>query len=129
MQKPEQRFQRVVPLESGSTAYLTTWKFWSSKKNDESWEWSCLLRCNKTRICKSRHHNPSTALRFFWSVYSYIQFKYRKIQTTKNSVFGDFSRSADLIYRPDFLFVTIVQLITYQYKIKNTGFLSYRTQK
>ena len=82
--KPEQHFQRGQ--ESGSTAYLTTWKFWSSKKNVESWEWGCLLRCNKSKKCKSSHYNSG----------------------------------ADLIYRLDFLFKTIVQLIAYQYKIKNT---------
>ena len=31
--------------------------------------------------------------RFFWSVFSYIWTKYRKIRTRKNSVFGHFSRS------------------------------------
>ena len=30
---------------------------------------------------------------FFWSVFSYIWTKYRKIQTRKSSVFGHFSRS------------------------------------
>ena len=34
---------------------------------------------------------------YFWSVFSCIQSKYRKIQTRNNSVFGHFSRSAWLI--------------------------------
>ena len=34
---------------------------------------------------------------FFWSVFSCIQSKYRKIQTRKNSVFGHFSRSESLV--------------------------------
>ena len=34
---------------------------------------------------------------FFWSLFSYIQSKYRKIRTRKNSVFGQFSRSVQVI--------------------------------
>ena len=32
---------------------------------------------------------------FFWFVFSCIQSEYRKIQTRKNSVFGQFSRSVN----------------------------------
>ena len=34
---------------------------------------------------------------FFWPVFSYIQSEYRKVQTRKNSVFGHFSRSENMI--------------------------------
>ena len=39
------------------------------------------------------HYVKSVPMRsFFWSVFSYIWTKYRKIRTRKNSVFGHFSR-------------------------------------
>ena len=34
---------------------------------------------------------------FFWFVFCYIQSKYRKIWTRKNSIFGQFSRSVQVI--------------------------------
>ena len=40
------------------------------------------------------HYVKSVQIRsFFWSVFSCIQFKYRKIGTRKNSVFGHFLRN------------------------------------
>ena len=37
---------------------------------------------------------------FFWSGFSCIQSKYRKIRTRKNSLFGNFSRSATMLKIP-----------------------------
>ena len=36
--------------------------------------------------------------RFFWSVFSSIQFEYRKMRTRKNSILGHFSRSVLAFY-------------------------------
>ena len=47
--------------------------------------WENMWRCMK--IVQKRS--------FFWFVFSCIQSEYRKIQTTKNSVFGQFSRSVN----------------------------------
>ena len=57
---------------------------------------SSLLFSNFLFFCLSfRHCVKSVQIRsFFWSVFSCIQNKYRKIRTKKNSVFGHLSRSA-----------------------------------
>ena len=57
---------------------------------------SSLLFSNCLFFCLSfRHCVKSVQIRsFFWSVFSCIQNKYRKIRTKKNSVFGHLSRSA-----------------------------------
>ena len=57
---------------------------------------SSLLFSNFLFFCLGfRHCVKSVQIRsFFWSVFSCIQNKYRKIQTRKNSVFGHLSRSA-----------------------------------
>ena len=45
-----------------------------------------------------KHSVKSVQIRsFFWAVFSCIRTEYRKIQTTKNSIFGHFSRS-EIIY-------------------------------
>ena len=50
-------------------------------------------------IC--RHSVKSVQIRsFFWSVFSRIQSEYGNIQTTKDSVFGHFSRSENNGKRP-----------------------------
>ena len=46
---------------------------------------------------QNRKELVKTIGRFFWFVFSHIQSKYRKIRTRKNSVFGQFSRSVQVI--------------------------------
>ena len=52
---------------------------------------------------------------FFWSVFSRIRTKYGKIQTGKNSIFGDFSHSAVnhfVVVNKVIVVITIIVFIT-----------------
>ena len=59
----------------------------------------CIMVCFQKRqneFAKDTHSVKIVHIRgFFWSVFSYIQSEYRKIQPRKNSVFGHFSCSDD----------------------------------
>ena len=65
------------------------------------WLWICslnykisLFRSKKLSCHNSLHCVKSVQIRsYFWSVFSCIQSKYRKIRTRNNSIFGHFSRS------------------------------------
>ena len=66
-------------------------------KSYDQWKPYCVL---KKQICFTIVHQcvKSVQIRsFFSSVFSYIQHQYRKAWTSKNSVFGHFSRSGQTI--------------------------------
>ena len=50
---------------------------------------------------------------FFWSLFSCIRTKYRKIRTRKNSVFGHFSRSVNNDYFKQLHFTFIHNYLNY----------------
>ena len=54
----------------------------------------CLYQLYQEENSLQKHCVKSVQIRnYFWSVFSCIESKYRKMQTINNSVFGHFSRS------------------------------------
>ena len=57
--------------------------------------WYIYINCGPETKLNKRNHGVKSVqiLSYFWSVFSSIQSKYKKIRTRNNSVFGHFSRS------------------------------------